>query len=162
MGISLGILATTEGIMAAVGIAGMVGSVASSTVSGVTQTNSLQKQIQDLNKRAADWKVKYAELLGNLSNITADQEQYISEMIKDYQSTATQVKSSQDLANASYRQIQITGLIFVSVIFILLLMKKTNILRPFFNILDYPAKVAWNYIVHGESTPFVLGYSKSE
>jgi hypothetical protein len=82
-------------------------------------------------------------------------------MIDNYQTTATQIKASQDAANISYRQIQIVGLIFVTIIFILLLMKKFNLLRPFINIVDYPAKVAWNYIVHGTSTPFKLEY-KSE
>jgi predicted PurR-regulated permease PerM len=148
-------------LMAGVGLLGMAGQVASSTISGATQTNNLQQQLQDLNKSTAEWKEKYAQLLGGLNEISAEQIEYVQNMIDNYQTTATQIKASQDAANISYRQIQIVGLIFVTIIFILLLMKKFNLLRPFINIVDYPAKAAWNYIVHGTSTPFKLEY-KSE
>jgi Tfp pilus assembly protein PilN len=133
-------------LMAGVGLLGMAGQVGAAGYKGYTQTNNVQQQIQDLNKETAEWKEKYAQILNNLSKISAEQQQYITDMIDNYQTTATQIKASQDAANISYRQIQIVGLIFVTIIF---------------NIVDYPAKVAWNYIVHGTSTPFKLEY-KSE
>ena len=138
--------------LAGIGIAGMIGNVASSGVNSATQSDGIRQNIGDVEASTKKWKERYAKINGDKEQMVAQLGQGVQDLQEEYGSIVTKLKVQREAHAESLKSTQMIGIIFVSIIFFALLLKQFNLLGPLIHVLGMPEKFIWNYVVHGKTS----------
>lgn len=136
-------------ISTGIGLAGMTGMIVGIGQSGYQSNktaSSLRAQIKDLNKQSEDWKKKYHEILLADYVLDSSMVKAMQDTLNNYIKLQSKIAIEKETFIQQYKQIQITGVIFITVIFFLLTLKQFDLLEPLFIFLNYPIIWAWNII----------------
>jgi len=89
---------------------------------------NLRKQISDMNNNISDVQDKYASILGDITKVDQN---IITEMQENFNTIAEQKKSikvAADQFNDSFKLVQLGGVIIITIVFFLLLLKYYGLL----------------------------------
>lgn len=90
--------------------------------------DNLRKQISDMNNNISDVQDKYASILGDITKVDQD---IITELTNNFDTIAEQKKSikvAADQFNDSFKLMQLGGVIIITIVFFLLLLKYYGLL----------------------------------
>lgn len=139
-------------MMAAIGIVllgGMGVGIGMDGVNASKQSKNIRDQISDVEGESKKWEDRYTTIMRNDYRIEAEDTNYIRSLVENYNVLANQIKVQRDAYNVTFKKIQLWGIIFVTSIFFMLLLKQFKLLGPLLEIIEMPFKYTWNYVVHG-------------
>ena len=90
--------------------------------------DNLRKQISDMNNNISDVQDKYASIIGDISKVDQN---IITEIQENFKTIAEQKKSikvAADQFNDSFKLVQLGGVIIITIVFFLLLLKYYGLL----------------------------------
>lgn len=133
--------------MAVIGISGMVGMIGSSGYESGVSADLLRKQINDVDEITKNWQNKYNSMIQNQMALDDSIQTSMIEALDNYTKYQASIKLERDNFNEQYKKLQIFGVIFVATIFILLLLKQTELLKPLWNFITTPERKLYNYVL---------------
>ena len=113
-------------------------------------SKELRIQIAAVQQKSIEWEDKYAEIMKADYVIEAGNVSIIKGILNQYNILANQIKVEKANYNVIFKKIQLWGIIFVTSIFFLLLLKQFGLLGPLKKVIMMPFKYLFNYIVHGD------------
>ena len=114
--------------MAAIGLAGMVGNVAEAGISAGMSTDDIRKNIADVKAQTAKFKHEFEAIDAKEQKISTAAQQQIQANLNASITAAKNAAAAKVEYAAQYKKIQMSGIIFLCVIFFLLLLKETGVM----------------------------------
>jgi hypothetical protein len=118
---------------------------------GVDAQNNSQKlrdQIAQVKANNDTVKEQYAAIAGDISKLTVDMQQKLTESADEYIKLQSLITTAQSDFNDSFKKVQLVGIIILIVIFILLVLKYFGLLEQMAYLLNYPFILLWNFITN--------------
>lgn len=110
-----------------VGIIGMAGNVASAGASAVMNADNIRKNIADVKAQTGKFKQEFEAIDAKEAKISAAVQQQIQANLDASVQAAKNAAAAKVEYAAQYKKIQMSGVIFLCVIFFLLLLKETGV-----------------------------------
>ena len=127
-------------VMVGIGVAGMLGNVASSGMDAGENASQLRTQIQNIQAQTATLKEKFNSVISQETKLDEQMKMDIVNNIDEIAKTSATARVAKRNYEKQYRQIQITGVVFVIAIFFLLLLKRLGLLDALEELLKAPFK----------------------
>lgn len=140
----MGAVASTVGIM---GMAGMVGS---SGYNATVSSDKIRDAIASVKVQTADWQKKYTDVINAEYVLDAAIQGEIIQSLDTYITLKATIQLEKDNYNAEYKKIQIVGIVFITIIFFLLLLKQFGLFQSLWETLTFPERWAWD-VIFGKS-----------
>lgn len=115
-------------ILAAIGILGMIGSVASSGADAGKNADQIRDQITQIKNRTASLKSKFEEVIKGGQKFTAEMEASIQSDVDQLKQNTAQTKIYREQFLIHKQRIQMSGIIFIVAVFFLMLLKRLGLL----------------------------------
>lgn len=110
-----------------VGMIGMAGNVASAGASAGMNADSIRKNIADVKAQTDKFKQKFEAIDAKEAKISAAAKKQIQDNLEASITAAKNAAAAKVEYAAQYKKIQMSGVIFLCVIFFLLLLKETGV-----------------------------------
>ena len=111
-----------------ISLAGMVFGAGAEGYQANKQLPEIAQHIKDLNDANTDWNQKYAQLVGQMKDSEAQIKASIDNCLTVYDDTKSKLQSKLLLYNEHMRKIQMYGILFVLILFIMLIIKRFKLL----------------------------------
>lgn len=135
-------------LLIGIGIAGMLGNVASAGTAGLNSIDKLQDQIKKVQEQNTNYNQQYAGITGNINTMSADIQAAFAKTAQQYIDLIDALKYANDEYEESFKRIQLAGLIIIIVVFFLLLLKQFGLLDLIAYYIDLPFVMLWNKITN--------------
>ncbi len=126
--------------MAVIGGIGMADNIVKAGVDGCVTANNLRRQIADVDDQTRQWTNKYNELGKAASKIDQDFIDATTNSLSKYSQLQAELKLESDNFEKQYRIIQKTGIIAISIVFFLLVLKELGLFGPIWQIITIPER----------------------
>ena len=120
-------MGTAMAVAGVVGIVGMTGNVASAGVSAGMNADDIRKNIADVKEQTGKFKQEFEAIDAKEAKVSADAQQQIQANLNASIKAAKNAAAAKVEYAAQYKKIQMSGVIFLCVIFFLLLLKETGV-----------------------------------
>jgi hypothetical protein len=120
-------MGTAMAVAGVVGIVGMAGNVASAGVSAGMNADDIRKNIADVKEQTGKFKQEFEAIDAKEAKVSADAQQQIQANLNASIKAAKNAAAAKVEYAAQYKKIQMSGVIFLCVIFFLLLLKETGV-----------------------------------
>lgn len=117
----------------------MVGSVGASAGTTASKLSDVQNQAKEMKATTASLKDKYQHLLQQEGKIQADAIAETNKTLKKVQTLSGRLRASHALFQDQMRTFEVIGIVFVSFIFLMLLMKRFDVFSTIDNYF-FPSK----------------------
>ena len=133
-------MGTVMAIMGIIGGASMLGNIGTAGYKGVVSTDNLRKQISEVQNQTRQWTNKYNEL--GKAGVTIDQDfiDATTNSLEKYNQLQAEIKSESDNFSKQYKILQETGVILLSVVFFLLVLKQLDLFGPLWHVITIPER----------------------
>lgn len=135
--------------MTIVGVLGMLGTIGSSGIKAQLSAQNIRDSIGTVEETTRDWQAAYQKLQLNEEKEAEDLKAAIIQLSESYGGLQTKLDLERTVHAAQLRTIQLIGIIFITIIFLLLLLKQFNLLGPLIHAIGAPERWLWNYLFHG-------------
>ena len=115
----------------AIGVIGMIGNVSSAGYDSATQTQGILDSISKASQAKLDWQSKFENLDNQYTKLDSERIDLNLALVNEYASAHEKIDAAHKKHKKLMLNIQITGLIFVTSIFFLLLLKELGFLKLF-------------------------------
>ena len=139
-------------LLGIVGAIGMVVSLGRAGVDAQNNSNDLKKQIQSISDNNKLIEQNYKKLTDNIASEQAELAQGIIDANDRYILISSKLRASQDNFSASFKKVQLVGIIFIIIVFALLLLKQFGLLDVIMHYLDLPFIWLWHQIVGNKNS----------
>ena len=117
--------------MAAVGVAGMVGTIGSSAVDGAANADKLRQNIKDIETKTANLKSRFDEVISEAVQYDSDIEREMRETVDSIGQIKAEMVVTKDNFLKCKQRIETIGVTFLVYLFTILLLKRIGILDGF-------------------------------
>jgi len=127
-------------IMGIIGGIGMLGNLGTAGYNGAVSSDNLRKQISEVQDQTRQWTNKYNEL--GKKGATIDQAfiDATTNSLEKYNQLQAEIKLESDEFNKQYKILQETGVILLSVVFFLLVLKQLGLFGPLWHFITIPER----------------------
>jgi hypothetical protein len=133
-------MGTAMVIMGVIGGVGMAANIGKAGYDGDKSSANLRKQISDVEDQTRQWTNKYNELGKADSKIDQDFIDATTNSLSKYSQLQAELKLESENFEKQYRIIQETGVIIISIVFFLLVLKQLGLFGPIWQAITIPER----------------------